>query len=352
MLKSTKIKLTILISATFFLSQCKNDFKVNDEWKDIAVIYGLLSSSDSINYIRVSKAFLGDGDSYAMAQVSDSLYYQNTTVKIEERINGNLTNTYNCLRIDTFREPGIFAHNNIIFATNAVLLNNPDTKYKLLVFANNKEITAETALIQDFPVYPINPIVQLSSSTNKLSITWSTPPIGKIYEPVVRFFYYDITSTDTTKKYLDITLDSQLSTSKEGGEVMSTSLIGTAFLHTVANIMPNNQNLIKRIVAKGSLEIRISVGSDEMYSYMQATLPTSEMVTDKPNFSNINNGLGLFSTRFIKIVPVLPSLRFSLSQNTIDSLALGKVNGPNGRNLKFIKYSPDTYVAWTSTLFP
>lgn len=344
MFKFTKIKLLILISTTIFLIQCKKDFDVNDNWKDISVVYGLLNSTDSVHYIRLSKAFLGDQDAYVMAQVSDSLYYQNATVKIEERINGSLTNTYNCVKIDTIREDGIFAHNNVVYRAIGNLSTNSNALYKLVINANDNEISSETALIQDFTVYPINNPVSMSATTNKLSIVWNTPPMGRLYETVVRFFYYDITATDTTKKYLDIPLGSKTSNTKEGGESMSTELIGSNFLYTVANTMPNNPQLIKRVVAKGSIEVRISVGSDDMYTYIQVTQPSSGIVSEKPAYSNISNGLGLFSSRYLKISPISKP---SLSQKTIDSLAAGIYTGVNGKNLKFIGNSSTTSI-WTS----
>ncbi len=346
MLKFAKIKLTLLIAVTLFLSQCKNDFDVNDNWKDISVIYGLISSTDSIHYIRVSKAFLGDEDAYTMAQVSDSLYYQNAIVKIEERISGTLTNTFNCTKIDTIRDPGVFAHKNFVFATVANLSTNPNATYKLVVFANNNEITSETALIQNFNVV-IPPSVNLYASSGKLSFQWETPAMARIFEPVVRFFYYDVTLIDTTLKFLDIPLGSKNSNTKVGGETLSSELIGTSFLSTIANIMPNSPNLIKRVVAKASLEVRISVGSDDMYTYIQVTQPSSGIVTEKPAFSNISNGLGLFTSRYLKVAPTYPTPKPFLSTRTMDSLALGVLTGPSGKNLKFMK-GTDTQNIWNS----
>jgi hypothetical protein len=353
MLKFAKIKLTLLIAATLFLSQCKNDFDVNDDWKDISVIYGLISSTDSIHYIRVSKAFLGDEDAYTMAQVSDSLYYQNATVKIEERISGTLTNTFNCVKIDTIREPGVFAHRNFVFATTAALSTNPEATYKLIVFANNKEITSETSLIQDFNVLNLAGSVNLHASSGKLTFQWKTPAMARIFEPVVRFFYYDVTlntSTslnDTTLKFLDIPLGSKTSNTKLGGELLGAELIGSSFLTTIANIMPNTPNLIKRVAAKASIEIRISVGSDDMYTYIQVTQPASGIITERPAFTNISNGLGLFTSRYLKVAPKFPSPKPFLSTKTMDSLALGVITGPAGKDLKFMK-GTDTQNIWNS----
>ena len=42
-----------------FVASCKKDLNINDEWKEITVVYGLLNVNDSIHYVKITKAFLG-----------------------------------------------------------------------------------------------------------------------------------------------------------------------------------------------------------------------------------------------------------------------------------------------------
>ena len=95
-----KIGILLSISIILLFTQCKNEFEVNDDWKDITVVYGLLNQTEDTNYIRVTKGFLGNEDANIMAHIKDSLYYKNVDVLLEEW-NGNvLLNTFT-LR-DTF----------------------------------------------------------------------------------------------------------------------------------------------------------------------------------------------------------------------------------------------------------
>ena len=67
-------------------NSCSNDFDLVDTWKDIPIVYGLLNVNDSVQYIRVEKAFLDEETSaLVIAQEPDSLYYGNISVELEER---------------------------------------------------------------------------------------------------------------------------------------------------------------------------------------------------------------------------------------------------------------------------
>ncbi len=47
-----------LIITAFLFTACDNELVVTDQWKDIPVVWGFLSKSDTAHYIRVEKAFL------------------------------------------------------------------------------------------------------------------------------------------------------------------------------------------------------------------------------------------------------------------------------------------------------
>ena len=53
----------------------------------------------------------------------------------------------------------------------------------------------------------------------------------------------------------------------------------------------------------------LSVAADDMNTYMEVTEPSTSVVQYRPPFTNITNGIGLFSSRYV---------------NQIDSLRLGE----------------------------
>jgi len=339
-----KIKFIIVVFIILFVTlvQCKNDFKVNEDWSDISVVYGLISSKDTVHYIRLSKAFLGEQDAYQMAQVSDSLYYKNAIVYIEE--DGTSNKIYFSKDSTIQKDSGIFAYDtNIYYKAISPLSINPDAKYKLNIFTNGKTITSETSLLQSFIIEPLPPnSVSLYQSDKGLTVKWTSQPNARIFETNVRFYYYEITSTKTTKKYIDIKLATQTTLSILGNENMEALLTGGTFLTTVGNKVPNNTNVLKRVVAHASIEVTISVGSDDLYTYMQVNQPSTGIVSERPVFSNISNGLGLFTSKYETILPTKPSL----NKRTLDSLADGQFT----KNLKFLGQQ-QTELLWSASGF-
>ncbi|MEZ5030008.1 MAG: hypothetical protein R2787_01275 [Saprospiraceae bacterium] len=59
------------------LVSCDNELDLVSDWKEIPVVYGFLSRSDTAQYIRVEKAFLDPATSaFVIAKNPDSLYFQ------------------------------------------------------------------------------------------------------------------------------------------------------------------------------------------------------------------------------------------------------------------------------------
>ena len=77
-------KIFILLSIFVFLFiSCETDFDVNAEWKETTVVYGLLDASADTQYIKINKAYLGEGDAMMMAQYSDSINFNPNDLEVK-----------------------------------------------------------------------------------------------------------------------------------------------------------------------------------------------------------------------------------------------------------------------------
>ncbi|NSW45650.1 MAG: hypothetical protein HPY79_07540 [Bacteroidales bacterium] len=335
---SLKIFFFILL-LPFIFYQCNNDLDIFDRWKDNTIVYGLLNANDSIQIIRVSKSFLGEGNAYQMAQIADSIYYQKPIiVKLEEWINGNLNRTINLQKDSSIaRDSGIFAYQkNYYFATNTPL--NTDATYKLNILIDEKIVNAETKMIGNFSLQNVPPQISFTSTYFKFNI--KTPANARLIQPVLRFFYYELTSTDTTKHYIDIKLNTFTTNTIYGDEIINIEYPSISFYEAVKNNIKSNNQVIKRIPAQSSIQIITYAGSNDLYAYMQVSAPSTSLSMDKPSFSNINNGIGLFTSRYTKYEIGKP-----LAGRTIDSLSMGTIT----KDLKFAPYS-EVQLNWQ--LFP
>lgn len=75
--------LLLLPFAGLFLAACSNDFEVTAPWKEIPVVYAIISPDDTAHYVRVEKAFLDpEKSALEIAKIADSLYYPENAITV------------------------------------------------------------------------------------------------------------------------------------------------------------------------------------------------------------------------------------------------------------------------------
>ena len=77
-----KITTFVILFALFFVA-CETEFEVSADWKEVAVVYGLLDQSNDQQYIKINKAYLGIGDALQMASVADSINYNPADLEVK-----------------------------------------------------------------------------------------------------------------------------------------------------------------------------------------------------------------------------------------------------------------------------
>ena len=300
-------KLLFILSALLLLfSACKTDFEINAKWKDIPVVFGLLNQKDTTHYIIISKAFLGDNNALLTAQNPDSCYYNvnNLNVRIEEWKNNSQTNNW-ILDTTTIynKEQGTFSYpKQVIYKFEEPNLDI-NAEYRLFITnkITGKIISSKTNLIHNFSI--IKPVSSASlnfTSINPIPIRWNTASNGKLYQVVMRFSYKETNTitNQSTIKSIDWSLGSYKSQSIDGNESLETNYNGTSFYSFLHDNIDVSPNLIRSIAGMYPVELIFSVATDDFNKYMEVNSPSTGVLQYKPEFTNINNGIGLFSSRF------------------------------------------------------
>ena len=75
---------------------------------------------------------------------------------------------------------------------------------------------------------------------------------------------------------------------------MITKIKGDLFFQFLINNI-ENKNTSKQFL---HLDLLMTVGTEDLQTYINVNKPFSGIVQERPVFSNINNGIGLFSSRF------------------------------------------------------
>jgi hypothetical protein len=310
---------SLLIGIAF--ASCSNKLDVIAPYKESVAVYGLLDQSDTIHYIRIERVFLGEGNAYIMAQNQDSVYFKPGDLKVtlERWRNGNkisvdvpASSSKEIVLTDTVMQEasGIFNQNERVYKTNHPLYANDSTcVYKLIIHNNRsgKEYTAQTALIGSFQLLaqgagPINFLASTMHAGYAMNIVpmnggqvtcfYNSPANAGVCGLTMRLHYTENTVAKTTDINLG-TIYPSVSTIQQGGDKMDFSYQGGSLLSIIASTIPVDNSVTRDMT---SVDFLLNAGGYDLALYNQVNASTS-LSQNKANYSNINGGIGLFSSR-------------------------------------------------------
>jgi len=321
----------------FSLIACESDFQVTSEWKETTIVYAILNQNDDRHYVRVQKAFLDEETSaIELAQISDSLYHQYPIEVKFEILNeqGDLAYTIplelvNADTLAIMKEEGDFGTTPyLLYSTNAQLESNREIR---LVVDGTKQgrVSAVTSLINDFEIFkPAPSSIDFPTKINlntSYSLTWNNPNNAALFDLFVRVFYSEDINSTITNKTLDWPIFNSIVPSDGFSNMYD--IIDDSFQGFLFNNLEENLFAERQI---DSLQFHFFVGTDAIRQYNEALVAQQSTVTSggsTPNpYSNVENGLGLFASRFDEVVEYV-----LLTNQTADSL----VCHPLTQNLSF-----------------
>jgi len=283
---------------------CTTDFPTITPYKETMVIYGLLNPNDPVQYIRVSKAFLGEGNALVMSRQPDSIYYGDILdVKLERFIGVNLANTYIYSRIPMDSVPkdaGAFvAPYQAVYAgqmDRADTTNSGTTSYKLTVKNRQSGVTAtaSTIIIDNFwiPSFHIG-TQDFTAPPPKPSYSVIPTVLAKNYNITMQLSYTD--TSHVSHFLFDWNLGDQ--TNVEGNTSELPFSFAKSYLFTLDSIAAQGLPRDPTGAYIFTLNLIVTAGTNDLYTYMQATQPANSLVQDRPLYTNVQNGVGLFTCR-------------------------------------------------------
>lgn len=294
--------------AVLFLTACNPELDIMAPYEENTVVYALLDADSTTQYVRINKAFLGPGNALEYAQVPDSSEYSSTQLEasIEEVVNGTVVNTYPLHDTTWAHDPGVFAGpTHKLYYFNGTL--NDDAIYRLQATAKGEEVWAQTPIVA--PISPTGAIVSqplrmvaIGGTYVSQVIRWSSSRNGKRYDVSYRFRWDDVTGTDTVSRSFTRSLGSLVANGLDGGEQLSVQMNGESFFQAIADRAGDNPSVERRIFR--GVDILWAVAGPDLHNYLQLNSPISGLVEERPSYTNINPGYGLFSTRRFLVLPV------------------------------------------------
>jgi hypothetical protein len=323
------------------MTSCSNDIDLVDTKKEIPVVYGLLSRSDTAHYVRIERAF-GDNDISAinLARNIDSLYYKDITVQLI-RVKNN--QAYTLTKVDGNKEgyqrdAGIFADSpNYLYkikAKDIILAENE--LYRLIVKRNDGAVIteAETTILPDMSIVENRTtITQFNEKkvniATSVHVFWESSSVNKtkMYDISMLIRIQEVPKDGSPARKLDLQWDYAkgfVPSEEVKGIQLDYRYVGNGFYEFLAQSLANAQPAVRKIEY---IQYKIRSGGQELYDYIDVGnvnlgITGTEVI---PTYSNVKNGYGILSSRNLMI-----SNKYQLTGPSLDSLINGKTTGRFG----------------------
>ena len=305
-----------------WLEGCKNELEINAPYRESVAIYAMISTSDTVNYVRVNKVFLGEGDATQIAQIQDSSYFKpgEVTVYIEKYLDGIKRQTIPFGETYLSLQPGVFNTNQLIYRsafkfkadTNITSSVTKDFQYKLIVKNNltGKQYTATTKLVRsirgcpgslpgcffrELPIQAYNVNIPVNGNAN---VVIGSVVNAKVYNFSYRFHWRDSLSDGTIiPRNQDFVIGTRITNGTLGGEQVDFSYPGSIFYNTLRDKVPDDNSVMKRLA--DSISFYFDLAGEEFYLYNEINGVSGSFGQEKPIYTNIDGGaVGFFTGKY------------------------------------------------------
>ncbi len=341
-MKKIFLFIAVMASAIFYPS-CSNEIDLTSEWKDIPIVYGLISKSDSANYIRVEKAFIdNDISALQLAQIPDSLYYDNISVQLRS-LDPNSPVTYDLVRVDGnlegfVREEGIFAHEpNYLYKlelpAGESLVGAQEYELVLNRGDNLDLVTATALMVDDVDIRDPDSDPSTANAVNweqyGLKVGWRGSNGAQIFDVTL---FLNIEEKDQSNPAndrivsLEWKIEENLPAVYVNSQVrMDTRLNKVDLFQYLSNRLEQNPSIARKFL---SFDVLVSGGGEALNDYISAGNANTGITSTQviPTYTNLSEGYGIFSSQNSSFQE-----GYVLNGSTIDSLQ----NNPLTQDLNF-----------------
>ncbi|MFN6177814.1 MAG: hypothetical protein ACK46G_09790 [Flavobacteriales bacterium] len=326
----------LILAAAATMAGCSTDLDINAPYKDVTVVYGLLNMRDSVHYVKINKAFLGEGNAFTYAAIRDSNEYrdEDITQAVVYRVNSAGTPVDSFLLRDTLltgRLPGDFYYPEqkvYYFNTPQRIINQSGSPqissgptflfqngiYKLKLRIKGKDVTSTSNIASDITIASND-----QDTLNSASAINFMNPLGNGYGIYEFNWTSSISGIPWTNKRFVVNLDFKFDEVRDGvsqrivksrelgtvvasaaSQPLAVTLAGETFYSWLRNSIPDDPAVDQRIFR--GIDFRVDAANEDFHTYLTLTEPISSIVEDRPQYSNVDGAFGLWASRYYKNV--------------------------------------------------
>lgn len=336
--------------ALSFLVGCNTKFDINGEYVETPIVHFLLDQGQEYQFLKLNKTFLKEGDALEYAKDAELSYFDQVDAVVEEVIGGNTIRSWTLTdTVINNKQDGVFygpEQKLYYFKANDL---NEQAIYRLKIDIDNGAhiVSGQTQLVKGAHIkYPLqNQSFNLADNDvnangyKKTNVTFEAGD-GAVFNMKLRFDYVEYTSPTDSSHHSVLWSLGTLKRTDLGGPTATLQADGELFYQFLKAKIPADPNVIKRNVR--GIDILLTAGSPELNTYILSSGPSSSLAQNKPVFTNVDGGLGIFSSRVTKsqYKPYyMPPNTRSLNQNSTKELCSGQYTTP----LMFCSDIPSDY---------
>jgi len=299
MKKQFLMGVVVSLGLLFSMSGCDNEVDINADWKEILVVYGLLDPLDSIQYIKVNKAFLNENENaLKVAQNPDSLFLKDARVTLLHINSGKLIELQRVNEIP--KQPGVFAQDpNYLYKTTEPILENEP--YKLVVESSltGQKIQAVTWTLKkariEAPFKSSNPTFSLGAKFIVISYVpgWNS----YAYDIKMRVKIDEFNRQDTSfiqTRDLTWNVITNYVVQRNTTAAVLHQIERESFMQFLASSLDTSRAIVRRFK---HVSVEYYGGSQNLIDYISVNEPSIGIVQKTAEYSNIEGGMGLFGSR-------------------------------------------------------
>lgn len=358
-MKNLRYTLVLLLSIGLF--SCETDVDVNAEYVDITTVYGLINPTETVHYVKVNKAFLGTGSALDLAADADNFNYADGEIVVTMNAynnSGSLEHSYTGTRTvnEIVKYEGVFDNSsNVLYRFNFTVNRGFKYKVKVVNSSLDKEVTAETQIVgttlitnpstsTKFQFW--NGLVASGNPLNKTFVAKVGTDVGRA-GMILLFNYTQFYSNgaDSTAHVVRMPIADVQTISPLGNENIEWVLEGQTFFSNIdAAVSDASAVSFLSYRRLDNISLEFSIGGTELNTFMEVGAPSSSVNQDKPNYTNVENGLGLLSSRekilWTSSIDPVTSQQLNIQNSTIRYLSTSSLLANKG--FCFGTFDPNT----------
>ena len=311
---------TLFAIAAMILCSCSNKVNLYSDEGDTTIVYGMLDASADTNFFKITHSFIGNVNELAQNYAVSNYTFDEIEVTFAGVFEGS--NTTQTLTLDTISKwvpydpDAIFytgCYQTYYYVTEK-LKEGEEYVINVLRKADNVNISAKVGTINNFAFQKPTPTIPITFTdvvTSTANVEWRVPvspfkSTASYFEVTGYFHYAELQpgATDTAHLVMKWPLGSGreedlYNTSSNLPYYVITYTPSALFslLEYDTYLKNNSPAGVRRWFEK--FEFDVSAIGKDLYNYYLIT-NSSSAIQDVPNYTNVENGMGIVSARITK----------------------------------------------------